>query len=62
MGKIWTKSSFSGPAGHCAEVSFEDDGVLIKNSRTLHTPIFYTFEEWDAFIKGVKHGEFDRPV
>lgn len=57
----WFKSSYSAAAGHCVEVKFENDGVLVKNSRTLHQPIFYTFEEWDAFVKGVKDGEFDLP-
>jgi hypothetical protein len=60
MGK-WFKSSKSGAAGHCVDVKFEPDGVFVRNSRTLHTPIFYTFEEWSAFIAGVKLNEFDLP-
>jgi hypothetical protein len=59
----WFKSSFSA-VGACVEVALLPDqsGVAVRDSkdrsRQLH---FYTQDEWDAFLAGVKGGEFDLP-
>lgn len=56
------KSSFSGAAGPCVAVKFNDDSVEVTHSKKdALTPIVYTNDEWDAFIKGVKNDEFNRP-
>jgi hypothetical protein len=61
--RIFKKSSFTNapkPYPTCVEVSISNDDVLIRNSSSLNQgTIKYTLEEWDAFIKGVKNGEFD---
>lgn len=62
----WKKSSFSHPAGNqCVEVRgglYGDDSVLVRNSnRPDGHRVRFTREEWNAFIKGVKAGEFDNP-
>jgi hypothetical protein len=60
-GSSWRKSSASGST-NCVEVALGDtgEGVLVRNSRspeagTLH----FTPSEWEAFLAGVKLGEFD---
>lgn len=56
----WVKSSYSN-TGNCVEVAVTPDGGrMVRNSnRPEDAPITYTAAEWDAFIKGVKDGEFD---
>jgi hypothetical protein len=37
------------------------DGVLVRDSKDPDGPwLAYTNPEWDAFVNGVRHGEFDR--
>ncbi len=55
------KSTFSPPATtRCVEVAMRGDtiGVRDSNDPSKQTLIF-TREEWEAFIGGVKTGEFD---
>jgi hypothetical protein len=58
---MWRKSTRSGPdGGNCvevAELSSERRGVRDSKDRTGPALIF-TAGEWDAFIAGVKNGEF----
>ncbi len=60
----WRTSSFSGDnGGSCVEVAFlPDGGVAVRDTkdRTL-PPHRYTAAEGDAFLAGVRAGEFDRP-
>jgi Domain of unknown function (DUF397) len=57
----WRKSSFSqGTEGSCVEVAPLNGGRAVRNSN--HPDLgMVTFNdaEWDAFLKGVKAGEFD---
>lgn len=44
----------------CVLIAIKPEGVAVRDSkdsdkRTLH----FTRDEWDAFVKGVKGGEFD---
>jgi hypothetical protein len=59
----WFTSSFSGPVGHRVEARFlGSGGVAIRHSRDGGSAVLrYTPAEWDAFVEGVKAGEFDRP-
>jgi hypothetical protein len=65
-GVAWRKSSFSqgnGGGDACVEVAFlPDGGVAVRDTkdRTL-SPHRYPAREWDAFLAGVRAGEFDRP-
>jgi hypothetical protein len=56
----WRKSSFSS-AGNCVEVSELSDGSIgMRNSkRPLDAVAVFTRSEIDAFLQGVKAGEFD---
>ena len=51
-------SSFSG-GGNCVEVALKGE-VSVRHSRRPDEAILvFTRDEWDAFVKGVKNGEFD---
>jgi hypothetical protein len=55
------KSTFStGEA--CVEVGFAGNGVhqvLVRDSKHRDGPVLpFTSSEWDAFVKGVRGGEF----
>ena len=61
----WRKSSFSGGAdgggGQCVEVAALDDGrIAVRNSNAPEAGfVVFTRAEMDAWVKGVKAGEFD---
>lgn len=59
----WRKSTFSsGSGGNCVEVAeLPDGGRAVRHSKHPNGPVIaYTAAEWDAFLEGVKAGEFDR--
>lgn len=59
---VWRKSSFSGNQGtECVEVAdLADGGRLVRDSKNPAGPrLAFTPSEWDAFVKGVRAGEFD---
>lgn len=57
----WIKSSLSFANGNCVEVQFlTDGGVQVRNSRDPGQGVLaYTRDEWEAFLGGVRLGEFD---
>jgi hypothetical protein len=57
----WFKSSYSGGnSDNCVEVAFVDDAVAVRDSKNPTGPaLVYTRTEWDAFVEGVKDGEFN---
>ncbi len=61
----WVKSSFSNGSGgnNCVEVGHakEVDAFFVRHSKDIFRPysIRFTRAEWDAFVAGVKAGEFD---
>lgn len=57
----WVKSTrSSGNCDNCVEVAFVDGAVAVRDSKDRQGPaLIYTREEWDAFLGGVKDGEFD---
>lgn len=62
-GLSWRKSSYSnGTGGACVEVAdLPDGGRLVRDTKDKGDgPILrFTAAEWQAFVLGVKDGEFD---
>ncbi len=56
-------SSFSNidPVPFCVAVARAEDTVAVRNSQDANpaTTLEFTREQWAAFVKGVKAGEFD---
>ena len=56
---VWRKSSYSSPSGNCVEAAMLADGVAVRNSRFPDGPaLIFTEAEWDAFVRGIKAGDF----
>ena len=56
---LWRTSTASG-GGNCAEVSFTGELVLMRSSRSPRGPVLsFSRSEWEAFLTGVRNGEFD---
>ncbi|MFF3665521.1 DUF397 domain-containing protein [Microtetraspora malaysiensis] len=57
----WRRSERSGVNGNCVEVAELPDGQIgVRDSKNPDGPVLvFTPGEWDAFIGGVKDGEFD---
>jgi Domain of unknown function (DUF397) len=60
-GSYWTKSSLSYACGNCVEVASLPGGEIgVRNSRDSTGPVLtFTPDEWQAFLGGVRNGEFD---
>ncbi|MBB2914465.1 hypothetical protein FHS43_005777 [Streptosporangium becharense] len=60
-GVAWRKSRFSNPSGNCVELAELPGGdVAMRNSRDPEgAALIYTRSEIDAFVRGVKRGDFD---
>ena len=59
---VWRKSKRSSAQGNdCVEVAeLGDGGRLVRDSKDPDGPrLQFTASEWQAFIAGVKAGEFD---
>jgi hypothetical protein len=56
--KKYRISSFSG-GGACVEVALSGMVFVRHSARRDEATLVFTREEWDAFVKGVKAGEFD---
>lgn len=58
----WAKSSLSHVNGNCVEIAgLATDVVRVRDSKDPRGPILqFTPTEWDAFLGGVRNGEFDR--
>jgi hypothetical protein len=58
--KDFAKSSFSPDAGSCVEVAMRNDVIAVRDSKQPRLgELHFTRREWEAFIEGVKAGEFD---
>jgi hypothetical protein len=57
---LWWFKATSCEAGTCVEVVSLDGGVAVRDSKDQDGPIlWFTQEEWSAFLVGAKAGEFD---
>jgi hypothetical protein len=57
----WVKSSYSFANGNCVEVaSLPNGGIGIRDSKDREGTILrFTPDEWQAFLRGARNGEFD---
>jgi predicted secreted Zn-dependent protease len=59
----WNKSSYPSADACCVWVNIESETVAITYSDPkggpANTMIRFSYPEWEAFIAGVKDGEFD---
>ena len=58
---LWRTSSFSGNNGACVEVAALPDGhIAVRNSdHPDEGMVLFTHAEMNAWVRGVKAGEFD---
>jgi Domain of unknown function (DUF397) len=55
----WRKSTRSGNNG-CVEVAFVEGRVAVRDSKDRGGPaLIFTAHEWEAFIGGVRDGQFE---
>ncbi|MGR6922612.1 DUF397 domain-containing protein [[Actinomadura] parvosata] len=55
------KSTFSYGNSNCVEVAASADGVAVRDSKHQDGPVLrFTGPEWEAFLAGVRNGEFDQ--
>ena len=58
---VWHKSTRSGSAG-CVEVATLERVVGVRDSKDRQGPVLvFRFDEWSAFLAGVREREFDLP-
>jgi uncharacterized protein DUF397 len=61
---VFRKSRKSSTNGACVQVDLDTPGeVKVRDSKDERGPVLsFTDAEWDAFVDGVRGGEFDRAV
>jgi Domain of unknown function (DUF397) len=58
---VWHKSTRSGSSG-CVEVAILEHIVGVRDSKDRQGPVLaFTFDEWNAFVAGVRECQFDLP-
>jgi hypothetical protein len=60
--RVWIKSSLSSYNGNCVEVAgLAGETIRVRDSKNPRGGVLnFTQAEWDAFVGGVRNGEFDR--
>lgn len=57
----WRKSSYSGYNTNCVEVGVLDSAIGVRDTKSPKSVILnFSATQWDAFLGGVRNGEFDR--
>ncbi|MDT4988957.1 MAG: hypothetical protein QOI74_3051 [Micromonosporaceae bacterium] len=58
---VWRKSTRSGGQGNCVEVATTPAAIGMRDSKDRSGPVLvFTNSQWQAFVDGVKTGDFDR--
>lgn len=58
----WRKATLSGNNNNCVEVAFVADAVGVRDSKDpAKESHIFARSEWEAFLGGVRKGEFDLP-
>jgi hypothetical protein len=53
-------SGWCGNRPKCVQVAVKREGVAIRDSKDPEkSTLTFTHEEWDAFVKGVRDGQFN---
>ncbi len=56
-------STYTHPGGiinRCVKVAIRPEGVALRDSKdSSNTTLYFKPEEWDAFLRGAKEGQFD---
>jgi len=56
-------SSYTNPGGiitRCVTVARTSHGVAVRDTKDVgKTTLYFRDDEWDAFLKGAKEGQFD---
>jgi hypothetical protein len=59
----WVKARKSTGNGSCVEARRNGEHIEVRNSRDASGPVLrFTPAEWDAFLHGARHAEFDHLV
>ncbi|MEV7780651.1 DUF397 domain-containing protein [Kitasatospora sp. NPDC088351] len=60
QGVRWRKSTYSNGQGDCVEIADGFTGVVpVRDSKDPHGPaLTFTTDGWQAFVAGVRAGEF----
>ena len=54
----WTRSSFCSFA-NCVEIATDGDAIFVRDSKDPAAVLRFTTAGWEAFLAGVRAGEFD---
>lgn len=54
----WRKATFCA-SGECVEITKRNEKIILRDSAKRRGHVHYSTEEWRAFVRGVKAGEFD---
>jgi hypothetical protein len=57
----WRRSFKCGSHGSCVEIAKLPEGVAVRDGKAGEEgPVLrFTHEEWDAFVTGIRAGDFD---
>ncbi|MEU8006468.1 DUF397 domain-containing protein [Catellatospora sp. NPDC049111] len=55
---VWRIGSFCDTAA-CVEIGIGPDEVLVRRARSESPVVMFTHEEWSAFLRSARAGEFD---
>ena len=62
--KDFKTSSCTHPGGsinRCVKIAIRPEGVAIRDSKDKgNITLFFRHDEWDAFLRGAKEGQFER--
>jgi hypothetical protein len=58
----WRRTSFCGVENTCVDVAFGPATVAVRDSKDPSGPVLlFTPAEWERFLLGIHHGEFELP-
>lgn len=56
---LWIKAVRSEPTGACVELTVIDGQLAVRDSKAPETVLRFSRSEVDAFLHGLRRGEFD---